>query len=505
MTRRTVSAARTVPLRSGWLVGLALLAASTAIAAAADSRPLLTAERMAIVDGKPRFLLGLYEKPKDDAVLKQAVDAGFNLIASGASKASLDRLGAHGAKAWVNLGGPLILTDESQAAKDRLLKTVNALKDHPALLIWEGPDEALWNTWYASHLNYFPSVEFRAMDGAIAKAKSSKKLPAKDVEELTRLGKRCKNLFRRGLWQAFDAERAALWKRLDAKPPRPDATMADRAQAARRTGEAMTRGIQAVRAADPAHLIWLNHAPRNSIESMRFFNRTADMAGCDIYPVPAKHAPGHSDLRTNWLTSVGGFTDRMREAAPGKACAMVLQGFGWRDIHPTNKEHPEEIGIGRRPDYTESRFMAFDAIVHGANAIMYWGTASIEKDSQLWKDLLRLAGEIAALEPAIVAPTTGQAPVAVSDESFGSTDRDGIRVMLRKVGEDHVLIAVNETPHGLAFEVQDLPPALEGKTLHRLWTDERVAVKQQRFRDGIRGMDVHVYATSRRFEPAEKH
>ena len=41
---------------------------------------------------------------------------------------------------------------------------------------------------------------------------------------------------------------------------------------------------------------------------------------------------GALDLPDRNLTSVGAYTDRMRAAAPGKAVAMVLQGFGWRDI-----------------------------------------------------------------------------------------------------------------------------------------------------------------------------
>ncbi len=482
--------------------GAIVIACLSAGSAAAE--PLLTSNHMAIVDGRPRFLLGLYENPKDDAVLKQAVEAGFNLIHAGASKKSLDRLHAHGVKAWVNLGGALNLRDDSAAARDRLCKTVNALKDHPALLIWEGPDEALWNVWYINHLNYFGSKEFPAVDAAIEKAKAAGSGGSDEEAALRRMADRCKKLMARGLWEAFDAERAALWKRLGAKPPQPAARMADRAEVARRVGEGMTRGMQAVRQADPRHLIWLNHAPRNSIQSMQFFNRAADMAGCDIYPVPVQHAPGHSDLPVQRLTCVGDYTERMRAAAPGKACAMVLQGFGWRDIHESARRHPAEIGIGRRPKYRESQFMAFDAIVHGANAIMYWGTAYIEKDSALWKDLLRLAGELSALEPALVAPSISPSPEAVSDKTFGSIDGGGICVMAKQVGDDHVLIAVNETPHGLSFAMKGLPAALEGKTLHRLWTQEHVVVKDRSFRDGIRGTNVHVYATSRRFEPKSK-
>jgi hypothetical protein len=479
---------------------LLVLVQLTFVNAAGAAEPLVASNAMALVDGKPRFILGLYENPKEDAALKAAVAAGFNLIQCDGSKASLDRLHAHGVKAWTNLGGNLDLSTDSEARQARLLALVNSIKDHPALLVWEGPDEALWNAWYADGLEYFESSEFPAMSAAIEKARADKK-PGSDLNELDRLLKHGRELFARGLWAGFDAQRAEFWKRAGKNPPRSDIKMAERSAASRRLGDGLARGIETVRQADPRHLIWLNHAPRNSIESMAYFNRAADMAGCDIYPAPAKLDTGHSDLFTGWLTSVGAYTDRMRAAAPSKSCAMVLQGFGWRDLDEAAKKKPATTDVGRRPNYQESRFMAYDAVVHGANAILYWGTAYIEKDSQLWKDLLRLAGELHAIETALAAPSVEPFPTAHSDEVPGSVDGGGLRPMLKRVGEDYVLLVVNETPHGLPFEIKGLPAGLEGRTLYRLGSDEAATVKGASLRDGMLGFDVHVYATSRAFEP----
>ncbi len=473
-----------------------LLAPTTGAQAIAEPSPtLLTPGKMAVVDGKPRFLLGLYENPKDDAVLKAAVEAGFNIIRSSPSREALDRLQKHGTKAWVNLGKNLDLSRDTEKRKASLTAVVNKLKDHPALLIWEGPDEALWNAWYARHLNYYWSSGFSAMDKAI-KAFEGEHGNAK-ARPIRTLAAKAKDLLSRGLWKEFDAAHAEVWQRLGTKPPRPDATMADRAEDARRVGEGLTRGMQLVRQADPGHLIWLNHAPRNSIAAMRFHNRAADMAGCDIYPVPAEHAPGHSDLRTRRLFCVADYTDRMRAAAPGKACVMVLQGFGWRDINEGYAKQPKEVGIGRRPTWDETYYMAFEAIVHGANAIMYWGTRSVEKDSRLWNDLLRLSRVLKTLEPVLVAPTIEPAPKVVTEESYGSLDGDGIVGMLKRAGDDYALILVNETSSGVAFHVSGLPTELEGEVFHRMRSDETHTVKDGAFRDGIRSMGVHIYTTFR--------
>ncbi len=53
----------------------------------------------------------------------------------------------------------------------------------------------------------------------------------------------------------------------------------------------------------------------------------------------------------------------------------------------------------------------------------------------------------------------------------------------------------------LAFAAERLPNRLEGRTLHRLQSDEEHRVTEGRLMDGIKATEVHVYATSRRFEP----
>jgi hypothetical protein len=154
--------------------------------------------------------------------------------------------------------------------------------------------------------------------------------------------------------------------------------------------------------------------------------------------------------------------------------------------------------------------MAYDAIVHGANAILYWGTAYLKpvEDNgtaitsgrpRLWQDLLQVARELRALEPALVASPL-KPPRVRLNPTYGSIDGAGLRVVLRRVAGEHVLIVVNETGDGLGFTVEKLPPAIEGCTLHRLYSSEAHPITGRRFQDGIRARDVHVYATSRRFE-----
>jgi len=319
-------------------------------------------------------------------------------------------------------------------------------------------------------------------------------------------------LFERGLYAEFEKVRAEFWRKAGRPAPAAGVRIDDAVARVRKSGEGITAGIRALRELDARHVIWLNHAPRNSLDDLRLYNRAADMAGCDIYPAPANLTVGHSDLTDMGLTSVGAYTERMRQAAPGRACAMVLQGFGWRDLRQKINEHEIAVGIGRRPTWRESRFMAYDAVIHGANAILYWGTAHmkpVEDDGspaeggrpRLWRDLLRIARELRALEPALVAPPL-KPPAVRQAETYGSIDGKGILCTARRVDDDLVLLVVNETGDGLGFTVSNLPPKLNGRTLYRLYSSEEHQVNSRSFTDGIRPLDVLVYATSRRFEEA---
>ncbi len=478
---------------------LAMILSVTALSlnsAFGGSGALLNKERMLTVNGQPRFILGLYENPKEDELLKDTVAAGFNLIQCSPDVAALDRVHRAGAMAWVNLGGALDLSNDATNRCQQLTDTVQRVKNHPALLVWEGPDEILWNNWWLPRERIWPELE-------------TMRTAAQGKSELEALSRRARDLFERGLYADFEQARAEFWRKADRPAPGGLARIADSPARVRKSGEGITTGIQTVRALDSRHVIWLNHAPRNSLDDLRLYNRAADMVGCDIYPAPANLTVGHSDLLDMSLNSVGAYTKRMQQAAPGKACAMVLQGFGWRDLKAKPNEKETAVGIGRRPTWAESRFMAYDAIIHGANAILYWGTAHmkpVEDDGtavtgrpRLWQDLLRVAREIRALEPALIAPSL-KSPKVRQAATYGSIDGNGILCSLRRVDNDYVLLVVNETGDGLGFSIESLPTNLNGKTLHRLYSQEKHEVHDRKFADGIRPHDVHIYSTSKRFE-----
>ncbi len=448
------------------------------------------------IDGTARLIIGMYELPEDDERLSEIARNGFNLVRVPQDINALRRVHQHRLYAWICLGSTAKLKENDNKNQERLEQIISKFKDHPSLLVWELPDEALWNIWWSRHPWIFGGQQ-RELRKHIEQAKNQ--IADVDTSKWLSMLRKADDYNERGLWKKSEEVYDALWKEIGVKNPHPNLKMSQCPDQADELTYEITRGCQVVKQLDPGHIIWQNHAPRNSVGRMYKYNQVIDAVGCDIYPAPSNSSTGHSDLKDTNISAVGAYTDRMRETAPGKSIWMVLQGFGWRDINETLKTDPDPRK-GRRPNLSETRFMAYDAIVHGANAILYWGTHSIEKESVLWRDLMKVAREIRALEPGITGKRPINEPIAVADETFGSIDGQGPRLMLRKTGEDWMLIAVNENAQSIAFTIDKLPEEIEGKVLYRLYSDESHIVKNKAIHDGIRGFSVHVYATNRRFE-----
>ena len=104
-----------------WKLCLELLCLMLFAAVALGASVTIAPDRMAVVDGQRAFILGLYENPKDDAVLKAVADVGFNLVRASASTEALDRLHAHGLGAWINTGGNIDLSGSRDQREQALV------------------------------------------------------------------------------------------------------------------------------------------------------------------------------------------------------------------------------------------------------------------------------------------------------------------------------------------------------------------------------------------------
>jgi hypothetical protein len=435
---------------------------------------------MVRVNDTRRFVLGLYEYPVDDIALKAVANAGFNLVQSGETVDAMDRLHQAGLFAWINTGGRIALDSANPGRAEALKKLAVEFGEHPALLVWEAPDEALWNVWYGAEQwrRHHEVQRQRALIATLADAELAEQVRAKREQ--------ADALFARA--EFVEGERLAdeIWRELGQEPPHPELNLSNAAERAAQLADQMRAGYALLREIDPDHLVWMNHAPRNTNEQRSIFNRAADVVGCDIYPIP-EYVGGHSDLGDRSRASVGAYTRSMQAAAPGKPVWMVLQGFGWDElaestVNPVQPRHP--------PTFEESRFMAYDAIVNGARGLLYWGTAYTNKSKSFYSDLFRLVRELADLQPVLSAPDA-PVPVRISlDETWGSLDRS-VRVLPKEALDGVWFVAVNEWSDPLVCTLNNLE-MLEGRSYSDPAAGIEATVQNGRLRVPMRAYDVLV-------------
>jgi hypothetical protein len=461
--------------RSVSIAGLGIVAASVFGATVEVAQ-----DRMLVVDGQRTFLLGLYETGLSDPLLQQVAEAGFNLVRSPDDTAVLDKYQSLGLGAWLNTGYDIDLSNNRDQRVASLESKVDRFASHPALMVWEVPDEALWNVWYGTQ-------QWRGRERGMLNERINALEDKTKAASLRKMMEEAATHRDRGAYKEHEDLLAAVWEELGETQPNPELRTSTAPERSRRMADGMVDGYTLLRKIDPAHPVWMNHAPRNQQAQLAMFNRAADIVGCDIYPVP-EYRTGHSDIGERSLAATGAYTGLMQNAAPGKPVWMVLQGFSWADLDKDADDEKREENP--RPTYSQSRFMAYDTIVRGGRGILYWGTAYIEKDSQLWQDLMRLVRELADLQPVLSAPDASLELSVDMAETWGSVDK-GVRVLAKDVDGAIWLIVVNEWSSAMTYTVRGLE-GLDGTRYVDETAGREAVVREGQMTTGIRRHGVQV-------------
>ena len=410
------------------------------------------------LDGERWFPVGIYTAPKDATDFKKYQDAGFDFVRAKGTPEYLDQVQQFGMQAWIALGGQSEVPDETAA--ERLKDYVAKIQNHPALAIWELPDEALWNAQYSR------------WSGANKEHEELKELVSQHIRSGSEDADLLRGLFvnvaryrARNDFPAMEASIKELWTALGQPDKSIAANLSGSLEREQELFENLLAGYRLLRKEDPNHLVWQNHAPRNSIDLLTKHAAYCDLIGCDIYPCPDNPRFNHSDLTDISHASVGTYTKRFVQVAPEKGTLMVLQGFGWKNLHEVGEDY-KETQRGREPKYLESRFMAYDAIVNGANGICYWGT-DYDPHGKAWESLVPVTQELVPLHEFLAAPAV-TIPIEIrKTPAWPSLDRD-VLCSARKVGNSWLFIFVNEERDPQTVRVQ-FPDEFSGERLYFLY------------------------------------
>jgi hypothetical protein len=269
---------------------------------------------------------------------------------------------------------------------------------------------------------------------------------------------------------------------------------------ARTMPEGLVEGYRYLKSLDANHPVYLNHAPRNMVETLRRYNDACDIVCADIYPIVPRGmrttyaiTPDgrHGDLPNQTPSCVGEFVDKMKRVAdPDQAVFIVLQGFSWEAA--SRKDNPDKALIVY-PSSHESRFMAYNAVIHGVNGLLYWGLHSVPREHPFVDDLRRVLNELQALTPVLVSKDTLPNPKLTYHER-GSTIAAGIEMLCMKTEDGIYLLAANTSIDPAAVDFTSLPPELKStERLKVLGEDRIVEIRNGTFFDEFEGLAVHVY------------
>ncbi len=376
------------------------------------------------------FPLGFYEHPQEIESIQRMANAGINLVHCH-SREDLDRASS------VGLMGVVPLPLQNGATRD-LEEFVRSIQDHPALAVWEGPDEIVWNFTAASMLY---------------KTRGIHKIP--------------------GEW----------WKQTE-----------NALDYAHRQAEIiipqMREAVAMVRKLDLSKRpVWINEAVESDLFYVRQYLPFVDITGCDYYPVKKENRPIHR---------VGMATDRWMQTGQGRPVWMVLQAFAWSELG-------EYYGVQETayPTFFESRFMAYDAIAHGAKGILYWGSAYL-KSERFRESIYALTRELAVLQPFLTAPNKQPLSINLVDFPDDGIQERGVKSVHRQWKNDWLLVLINEDDRAhMGVEVKGLD-AINAQKLELLYGQEVVVIERGQMVTRLKPYEVKVFASDRRWESPDR-
>jgi hypothetical protein len=217
-----------------------------------------------------------------------------------------------------------------------------------------------------------------------------------------------------------------------------------------------------IKSIDRVHPVITNHAPVNLVSTLRQYNNATDLVACDIYPVvPPGIEPTYAlnddglqgDLLNPYISQVGEYVDKMhRVVAHSKPVFMVLQGFAWEMLKKPEARDTAKILY---PTLEQTRFMAYQSVVHGATGIVYWGTAYTPQDADFMANLYRVTAELAAMRPFLEAPTVW-IPIQCTYHELGHSVDAGLEYIIKQSEDKTCLITVNADKNPVKVTLSDL-------------------------------------------------
>lgn len=131
--------------------------------------------------------------------------------------------------------------------------------------------------------------------------------------------------------------------------------------------EGSRKGYQLVKREDPNHPMLVVEWP-GAAERFHLWKGIGDIFATDLYPIPRERKYGR--LPNHDITQMRDYLAALRQAYGDRPRLLVLQAWAWE---------PLKDGEHGYPTPHESRFMAYQAVIHGAKGLHYYGQVHCTK------------------------------------------------------------------------------------------------------------------------------
>jgi hypothetical protein len=258
----------------------------------------------------------------------------------------------------------------------------------------------------------------------------------------------------------------------------------------------LQRGYDVIKQEDTNHPVVQTHAPRGAVSDLQPYNAAADVLAVDIYPVVASGSASNPPITNTQVSQVGDWTIELGQIANGQKEYWLIEQIAFSGTTP-----PSHVLV--YPTFTQSRYMAYQAIINGARGLMFFGgnvAATLNAQDlplgwnwTFWSNTLKQVvlelGDHGLLANALVAPAS-TLPIAMS----GTTPPD-VEFCVREVGPSVYILASKREGPTVNATFSGLPAwATNGVVLYE--SPRTVTASAGQFSDSFAQWDVHVYRFS---------
>jgi hypothetical protein len=254
----------------------------------------------------------------------------------------------------------------------------------------------------------------------------------------------------------------------------------------------LSNGYYVIKQEDLNHPVVQTHAPRGTVADLQPYNVAADVLALDIYPVcipPANNPP----ITNTSISQVGDWTDVLGQVANGQKEYWLIEQIASSGTTPPN--HTLVF-----PTFTQSRFMAYEAIIDGARGLMFFGgniaaTLNAQDAPYGWnwtfwtnvlKPVVQELGGYGLLTNALVAPNSSLS-VTISGTSVPD-----IEFCVREASPFLYVLASKREGTNVTVTFSGLPTSAgTGDVLYE--GPRTVTAQNGQFTDSFVPFDVHVY------------